>query len=106
MLLGTLWLSGVSLVGALAVGIVACAMRISRFTLHSMAHRLRRVHPFHTAARTALFLYFGLPSLGIQVSETSTGIPALTLNSGAYMAEIIRAGVQSIPHGQIEAAVS
>jgi len=38
--------------------------------------------------------------------EEATGILALTLNSGAYMAEIIRAGVQSIPYGQIEAAMS
>jgi len=40
------------------------------------------------------------------MSEASTGILALALNSGAYMAEIIRAGIQSIPNGQIEAAVS
>jgi polar amino acid transport system permease protein len=38
--------------------------------------------------------------------EEATGILALTLNSGAYMAEIIRAGVQSISYGQIEAAMS
>ena len=52
------------------------------------------------------FFYFGLPSLGIRLPEEATGILALTLNSGAYMAEIIRAGIQSISHGQIEAAVS
>jgi len=52
------------------------------------------------------FFYFGLPSLGIPVSEETTGVFALTLNSGAYMAEIIRAGVQSISYGQIEAAMS
>jgi polar amino acid transport system permease protein len=33
-------------------------------------------------------------------------VAALTLNSGAYMAEIVRAGIQSISHGQLEAAVS
>jgi polar amino acid transport system permease protein len=38
--------------------------------------------------------------------EEATGFLALTLNSGAYMAEIIRAGVQSIAYGQIEAAMS
>ena len=52
------------------------------------------------------FFYFGLPSLGLRMSEATTGILALTLNSGAYMAEILRAGIQSIPHGQVEAAVS
>jgi polar amino acid transport system permease protein len=52
------------------------------------------------------FFYFGLPSLGIRLSEAATGILALALNSGAYMAEIIRAGIQSISAGQVEAAVS
>jgi ABC-type amino acid transport system permease subunit len=52
------------------------------------------------------FFYFGLPSLGIRVPEVVTGIFALTLNSGAYMAEIIRAGIQSVSYGQIEAGIS
>jgi polar amino acid transport system permease protein len=52
------------------------------------------------------FFYFGLPSLGLRFSEHQTGILALSLNSGAYMAEILRAGVQSIPYGQIEAGIA
>lgn len=103
----TVWLSGVSLVGALLVGIVACAMRLSRSQLVS---RTAGIY-IETIRSTPLlaqiyFLYFGLPSLGFQISETVTGITALTLNSGAYMAEIIRAGIQSIPHGQVEAGIA
>jgi polar amino acid transport system permease protein len=52
------------------------------------------------------FLYFGLPSLGIRLGEVETGIIALSVNSGAYIAEIIRAGVMSVSQGQIEAATS
>jgi polar amino acid transport system permease protein len=44
--------------------------------------------------------------LGLRLPEIQTGILALTLNSGAYMAEILRAGVQSISRGQIEAGIS
>lgn len=52
------------------------------------------------------FLYFGLPSLGILMPEILVGIIALSLNSGAYVSEIIRSGIISIPAGQTEAATS
>ncbi len=103
----TVWLSGVSLVGAMGVGIIACTMRLSPSRLISRAAGIY----IETVRSTPLlaqiyFLYFGLPSLGFQISETITGITALTLNSGAYMAEIIRAGIQSIPHGQVESGIA
>jgi polar amino acid transport system permease protein len=52
------------------------------------------------------FLYFGLPTLGIAVPEIQTGIIALMFNSGAYIAEIIRAGINSVDEGQLEAGLS
>ena len=103
----TLWLSGAVLTVALGMGILACGMRIGRFKLLS---RLAYVYIESVRSTPLLvqlfFFYFGLPSLGLRMSEAATGILALALNSGAYMAEIIRAGVQSIPHGQVEAGVS
>ncbi len=105
--LATLWLSGAGLLGAISMGLLACGMRIGRFKLLS-----RIAYVYIEGIRSTpllvqlLFFYFGLPSIGIRMSEASTGILALALNSGAYIAEIIRAGVQSIPHGQVEAAVS
>ena len=103
----TAWLSAVSLVGALAVGTVACAMRLSRFGLLS---RMAGIY-IETIRSTPLlaqiyFFYFGLPSLGIGVTEYTTGILALTLNSGAYLAEIIRAGILSVASGQVEAGIA
>ncbi|MDR1413148.1 MAG: amino acid ABC transporter permease [Actinomycetes bacterium] len=60
---------------------------------------------------TPLFLqiyvvFFGLPALGIRVPEYLLGILVLAVNSSAYLAEIFRAGIQSIPRGQMEAARS
>jgi His/Glu/Gln/Arg/opine family amino acid ABC transporter permease subunit len=105
--MATLWLSGAGLLGALIVGTVACGMRISRFKLLVWAAGAYIESIRSTPLLVQLFFfYFGLPSLGIRMSEAATGILALTLNSGAYMAEIIRAGIQSIPHGHVEAAVS
>ena len=52
------------------------------------------------------FLYFGLPRLGVVLPEFVVGVLALSLNSGAYVAEIVRAGILSIPRGQVEAALA
>jgi polar amino acid transport system permease protein len=53
-----------------------------------------------------LFLYIGLPQAGIVLDAVPTGIFALGFNYGAYMTEIFRAGIQAVPHGQVEAAQS
>ncbi|EYC50588.1 ABC transporter permease [Hylemonella gracilis str. Niagara R] len=52
------------------------------------------------------FIFFGLPSAGLRLSPEAASILAMVLNLGAYSAEIIRAGVQATPRGQIEAALS
>jgi len=106
-LLATLWLSGAGLLGARVVMEVTSAMRISRSKLVSTGAGIYIESIRSTPLLAQLyFFYFGLPSLGIPMSEESTGVLALTLNSGAYIAEILRAGVQSISYGQIEAAMS
>ncbi len=60
---------------------------------------------------TPLFLqiyiaFFGLPLLGIQMDNFVLGVIVLIMNSSAYLAEIFRAGIQSISKGQFEAARS
>lgn len=52
------------------------------------------------------FIFFGLPALGVKLSGWEASFLAMALNLGAYSTEIIRAGVMSIPKGQIEAADS
>ncbi|OLP57914.1 amino acid ABC transporter [Xaviernesmea oryzae] len=51
-------------------------------------------------------IYFGLPQFGIRLSPFAAGIIALGVNSGAYVAEIIRGGLTAIPRGQTESALA
>lgn len=48
-------------------------------------------------------VYFGLSSLGLSLPAFTVALMALSINAGAYAAEIMRAGFDSIPRGQIEA---
>ena len=50
------------------------------------------------------FIYFALPQLGVVLPAIPAGVTALSLNYGAYMTEIFRAGIQAVPRGQREAA--
>ena len=49
-------------------------------------------------------VYFGMSSMGFQVGAFTAATIALVVNVGAYTAEIVRAGIQSIPPSQLEAA--
>ncbi len=52
------------------------------------------------------FIFFGLPGLGIKLSPEVASALAMVINLGAYAGEIVRAGVESTPKGQIEAGLS
>jgi His/Glu/Gln/Arg/opine family amino acid ABC transporter permease subunit len=105
--LATLWLSALSLLGAMIVGIIACAMRLSKSRALSTIAGIYIESIRSTPLLVQLyFFYFGLPSMGVMLPEWLTGVIALTLNSGAYYAEIIRSGIQAIDFGQIEAGIA
>jgi len=105
--LATLWLSALSLLGAILVGIIACAMRLSQSRIMSGLSGVYIESIRSTPLLVQLyFFYFGLPTLGVMLPEWVTGVIALTLNSGAYYAEIIRSGIQAIHTGQIEAGIA
>ncbi|SKA96330.1 amino acid ABC transporter membrane protein, PAAT family [Pseudomonas extremaustralis] len=53
-----------------------------------------------------LLIYLGLPQLGLVPGAIVAGIIALSLNYGAYLSEIFRAGILGVPHGQREAALA
>lgn len=54
-----------------------------------------------------LFIFYGLPDLiGAPIDPVAAAVVAIALNSGAYISEVVRGGVQSIAKGQQEAGVS
>jgi len=52
------------------------------------------------------FVFFGLPSLGVRLGSEAASVIAMVLNLGAYAAEIVRAGIEGTPRGQVEAGRS
>lgn len=49
-------------------------------------------------------IYFGLPSLGIRLDPVQAALIGMSVNCGAYATEIVRAGIDAVPRGQLEAA--
>ena len=52
------------------------------------------------------FVFFGLPGLGLKLSENQAAVLAMVINLGAYSTEIIRAGIEAVPRGHVEAGLS
>jgi polar amino acid transport system permease protein len=105
------WVTIAMSIGALAlaivIGLVVALARLSRSRAARLVSRgyvdLIRGTP---ALLQIFFVYFGLPQLGFRIEPIPAGIIALGINSGAYMGEIFRAGIQSIDVGQAEAGRS
>lgn len=92
---------------AIPLALVLALMRVSKFFLW---RGIASVY-VNIVRGTPLFLqiyiaFFGLPLAGINIPNFPLGVIVMTLNSGAYMCEIFRAGIQSISKGQSEAARS
>lgn len=105
--LTTLMLSATGFAGAVVLGIFACALSIQplRWLKWPAVAYVDAIRATPLLAQL-YFLYFGLPRLGVLVPEMVIGVIALSLNSGAYVAEIIRSGILSIQRGQVEAGMS
>lgn len=106
----TIWISAVSLVLSILIGTLVALARMSRRAIFS---RLAGAYIEVIRATPLLVqiyvIYFGLqvvPVLGWEISPLIDGIIALALNSGAYMAEIIRAGIEAVPRSQTEGALA
>lgn len=90
------------------IGLVVALMKISRFKLLAIIGNFYTWVIRGVPLLVQLFiLYYGLAQyLGIQLSPEAAAILGLSICGGAYIAEIIRAGIQSIDKGQMEAALS
>ena len=105
-LLLTLILTAFALPLGLLVGIACAWLRLHGSllarTLVASYVELFRNTPFIIQL---FFLFFGLPAMGVRLSPEMASILAMTLNLGAYACEQIRAGIESTPRGQLEAAM-
>jgi polar amino acid transport system permease protein len=101
----TLQLAFIATVLGTVIGVLGA---IGRRSSHPMVTRICGVYVEairNTPLLVQIFLvYFGLASLGLKFSAFTVAAAALTINVGAYTTEIIRAGFDAIPRGQIEAA--
>ncbi|BDR57372.1 ABC transporter substrate-binding protein/permease [Xylocopilactobacillus apis] len=102
----TLLISVVSAIFGVLIGMLFALMRLSRNkVLHDIAVAYIEFIRGSPLMVQIMFVYFGL-GLFINIPALLSGIIAVSLNSAAYVAEIIRGGINSIPKGQTEAARS
>ncbi len=103
----TLVISGSTMVLALLVGLAMAGLtqapwRLCRGAVTAYVELFR-----NTPLLIQIFIvYFGLPELGLRLSPFLSGLTALVLYSAAYNTEILRAGIEAVPRGQHEAALS
>ena len=108
-LLAGAWLTLRLSLGCMALGLLigtGCAVaatfggRPSRILVRGYVEVIR-----NTPFLIQIFLiFFGLPSLGIALDPVPAALLGMSINCGAYVTEIVRAGILSVPQGQIEAA--
>ncbi|MCZ3374512.1 MULTISPECIES: amino acid ABC transporter permease [unclassified Rhizobium] len=103
----TLYISAISIIIATVIALAGAIAKLSRngviYGLATFYTSLFRGLPL---LMQIYIIYLGLPQVGYVISAIPAGILALSLCYGAYMTEIFRAGIQSIPRGQSEGATA
>jgi polar amino acid transport system permease protein len=103
----TLYLSTVTMLLGLAIGVAGASARLygGLFLRSAVGAYVEVIR--NTPLLIQLFIvFFGLPSLGLRLDAMTAALISLTINLGAYSVEIVRAGLQAIPKPQIEAGYS
>ncbi len=103
----TVKITSLSVGVGIIIGIIGGLMRVSKnpilYWLSTVYVEIIRGTPLLVQI---FIVYFGLPSIGIRLTPYLSAVAALGINSGAYVSEIVRGGIQSISKGQMEAARS
>ncbi|MCX8279813.1 amino acid ABC transporter permease [Phyllobacterium sp. 0TCS1.6C] len=103
----TLYISVISIVIATIIALIGAIAKLSKngvvYGLASFYTSLFRGLPL---LMQIYIIYLGLPQVGYVIGAIPAGILALSLCYGAYMTEIFRAGIESIPKGQSEGATA
>jgi polar amino acid transport system permease protein len=100
----TLWLSAASMAISLVLAVLGALARTSgpRWLRGVVAAYVELIR--NTPFLVQLFLiFFGLPTIGVRLDANEGALIAMVLNGTAYTIEIVRAGIEAIGHGQIEA---
>ncbi|MGE0719783.1 MAG: amino acid ABC transporter permease [Alphaproteobacteria bacterium] len=103
----TIRLAAMAMVLGLAVAVVCAYLRTTgpravRFLVGAYVETIR-----NTPLLIQLYVvFFSLPALGVRMEANQAALAAMVVNLGAYATEIVRAGVQSVPRGQVECGVA
>ncbi len=102
----TIWISAVASIFGMIIGLVTGLCRVSNNpTLRSLS--ITYIELIRgTPLLVQIFIFYFFFGTVLDISRIVAGVSALAIFAGAYVAEIIRAGIQSIPKGQMEAARS
>lgn len=103
--LTTLWLSAISLILSLAIGLVTALLRRSHILIvrYIAAAYIEIIRGTPLLVQILFFFYVAATALGID-NRYAVGILTLSMFSGAYIAEIIRAGIEGVGKSQLESA--
>lgn len=107
-LIGTLWLAAITVLIATVLGTIIAIMKMSKIKLFDIFTSIYIGVLRGTPILLQLyFFWLVLPNLvPFKISDTACIIIALIINASSYVAEIIRAGIQAVDKGQVEAARS
>ncbi len=101
----TLWVFAVTGIFSIPLGLVVCLLRLSKIKILSLLMQIYILIMRGTPLLLqTIFVYFGLPLVGIALNREVAVSIAFVLNYGAYFAEIFRGGIKSIDIGQAEAS--
>jgi aspartate/glutamate/glutamine transport system permease protein len=103
----TIFASLIGLVGSFIIGVIVAVMRIApikplNWIGTAYVEFIRNI----PLLIIAFFFYVGLPAVGVTLTGFVAGTIALSIYTASFIAEAIRAGIQSVPKGQMEAARS
>lgn len=103
--LTALWIAGVAFAGGLLIGLFGASVlsfgpRAARIPVIGYV----RFFTYTPQLVQIFFLFFALPEAGITLSPVTAVLIGMTLNAGAYLTEIERAGFESVPRAELDAA--
>lgn len=103
----TLWISGSAMLIGIPAGLMLALLRTLNIRwLNPVIAIYISIARASSLVTLVLLIYFGIPSLGIDMSPETAAIVALTINTTAFNAEIWRSAFRSFPREQIEAALA